>query len=90
MAPGQDGHRQVVNYFGEDFLLKGGKINLRKLWKFLGDDENKIRIFHFMMEPVFLTFLQYNLDKNPDKSFLVLLPRMVNKKNIQRFDSIIG
>jgi dephospho-CoA kinase len=90
MEPGQEGYRQVLNFFGEEYLLKSGKINLNKLRKFISDNEHKIRIFHFMMEPVFLNLLQELSDRDSEKSFLVIMPRLVSPKNISRFDSVIS
>ena len=34
-GPGQEGYRQIVNYFGDDFVKKNGELNMKKLEKFI-------------------------------------------------------
>jgi dephospho-CoA kinase len=88
LAPEQEGYRQVVNYFGEDFRLKGGKLNIRKLERFVNEDIHKKKIFQVLMEPVFYNFLQSELDAFAEDSFAVFIPEPVQQKLLQRFTAV--
>jgi len=59
---GEEGHRQIVNYFGEEFLKKNGELNVKKLWKFVYSDQHKLRILDFLLEPLMLNRMQEKVD----------------------------
>lgn len=60
--PGEEGYRQIINYFGEEFVRKNGQLNLRKLWKFLYTDLHKLRIWDFLMQPLIIDRCQKMID----------------------------
>lgn len=62
---GNEGHRQIVNYFGEQFLKKNGELNEKKLWKFVYSDQHKLRILDFLLEPLMLNRVQEMIDEFP-------------------------
>jgi dephospho-CoA kinase len=62
--PGEEGYRQIVNYFGEEFLLKSGKINQRKLWKFVYSDLHKLKILDFLLQPLLIDRCQKLIDSS--------------------------
>jgi len=62
---GGEGHRQISNYFGGDFLRKSGELNVNKLWKFVYSDHHKLRILDFLLEPLMLNLVQQLVDSFP-------------------------
>jgi dephospho-CoA kinase len=89
IEPGEEGYRQIINYFGEEFLKADLRINTRKLWRFIGVDIHKKRIFHLLMEPIFFNYLQTLSDAKMDMKIMVILPELQNKKYEQRFKTIV-
>ncbi len=71
MRPGEEGFRQVVNYFGEEFLTKTGKLNLRKLLKFVSANHMKWRIFRNVVNPVVKNEIQKVLDASDSEKFIL-------------------
>lgn len=59
---GGGGHRQIVNYFGEEYLKKNGELNVKKIWKFVYSDPNKLRILDFLLEPLMRSSVQEKAD----------------------------
>lgn len=88
LKSGDEGHRQIMNYFGEEYLYKDGRVNLNKLWKFIYQDFHKLKIFNFLMEPLLFNQIQKKLDGTSKQFCLVLLPGLVEINNYQRFDEI--
>lgn len=78
-VPGAEGYRQIVNYFGEDFLLKSGKLNQRKLWKFVYSDLNKLKILNFVLQPLLINAVQNKIDASEAGVFVVELEYFIGK-----------
>ncbi|MGL5830670.1 MAG: dephospho-CoA kinase [Candidatus Altimarinota bacterium] len=60
--PGNEGYRQIINFFGEEFLDNKGFIKLVKLFEFLYNDHNKLKIFNFSLYPIITNDVQKFLD----------------------------
>lgn len=50
--PEGEGYKKIYNFFGDDFLLKSGKLNRRKLAKFVFGDVNKLKILNGLIHPI--------------------------------------
>lgn len=88
MEPNQEGYRQVINYFGEEFLYKDGWLNLNKLWKFIYGDFHKLRIFEFLMEPLLVNELHKREKSSGRRGFLVFLPGLVDQNLYEKFGNV--
>ena len=62
MVPGEEGHRQIINFFGDEFLLKSGRLNQKKLWKYVYTDWHKLKILDFILQPLLIDRFQKLLD----------------------------
>lgn len=60
---GNEGYRQIINYFGDEYLKKNGELNVKKLWKFVYSDQHKLRILDFLLEPLMLNRVQEMVDE---------------------------
>ena len=49
---GNEGYRQIKNYFGDDFFLKSGKLNRKKLDKFVNSNKHKLKILYYLLDPI--------------------------------------
>lgn len=85
--PGRDGHRKVIQYFGEQFLKKDGQIDRVKLGRFVFTDENKLKILNHIIHPLVTSEIQKQLDR-AKQTFIVIeasyfeskqLGKLVNK-----------
>lgn len=89
LQPGQEGYRQIVNFFGEQFLRKNGQINFRKLWKFVYQDHHKLRIFNYLMEPLLFNELQKIKDFSKKSALIIFLPGLVDLQAYKNFNNIL-
>jgi dephospho-CoA kinase len=89
LVSGGEGYRQIVNYFGEEFLTKGSEINQRKLWKFVYQDHHKLRIFNFLLEPLLLNELQKIKDISTKEALVVFMPGLVDLSAYGNFKNIL-
>jgi dephospho-CoA kinase len=88
MNPDGEGHRQILNFFGEEFLAKSGYLNVNKLWKFVYQDHHKLRILCFLLEPLLFNQLQKLEDLISKKAIVVFLPGLVGLNAYDNFDDI--
>ena len=86
---GQEGCRQVGNYFGEEFLNKDGSLRIKKLWKFVMSDFHKLRIFYHVVEQILLNRLQNLKDSTACERIVVLMPGLLNTAALNKFDQLI-
>lgn len=89
LEPGEEGYRQVINYFGEEFLYKDGWLNLAKFWKFVYQDYHKLRIFEFLMEPLLFNQLHKREKASGRHGGLIFLPGLVDLALYKTFNSVI-
>lgn len=89
LASGEEGYRQVINFFGEEFLLKNGKLNIKKLRKFVYGNFHKLRIFQFLMEPLLFNHLQKKLDESEKSVCIVTLPGLVEWGGVRQFEKLL-
>lgn len=71
LRPGNEGYRQIINFFGQDFIDGKGFLKLVKLFEFLYKDANKLKIFNFSIYPVITNDVQKFLDENPGKNVVI-------------------
>ena len=88
MEPGEEGYRQVINYFGEEFLYKDGWLNLTKFWRFIHQDFHKLKIFDFLMEPLLFNQLQKREKSSNRKGGIILMPGLVELSLYEKFSQI--
>lgn len=86
---GQEGCRQIGNYFGEEYLKKDGALRSKKLWKFVMSDFHKLRIFYHVVEPILLNQLQNLKDSTSCEKIVVLMPGLLNTTILNKFDHLI-
>jgi len=89
LKTGDEGHRQILNYFGEEFLYKDGRVNLNKLWKFVYLDFHKLKILNFLLESILFNQLQKRLDGSAKKACIVLLPGLAGIEHYTKFNNAI-
>jgi len=81
------GQRKILDFFGDEFLLKNGSVNRAKLKKAVFCDAKKLRILNSLIHPLVFTKIVEILDKTDalkialeaayfDKSFL---GKLINK-----------
>jgi len=46
-----EGYKKIKNFFGDEFIKKDGKINRKKLRKFVFSDVNKLKILNGLIHP---------------------------------------
>jgi dephospho-CoA kinase len=71
LRPGHEGYRQIINFFGQDFVDGKGFLKLVKLFEFLYKDANKLKIFNFSIYPVITNDVQKFLDENQGKNIVI-------------------
>ena len=87
--PQQEGWRKIVNYFGNQYLLKSGAINRKKLGKFVFNDQNKLKILNFLIHPLVTNQIQKILDKTKEK-YIAIEATYFEKKGLLKFvDKVI-
>lgn len=82
--PGRDGHRKIVNFFGEEFLKKDGQIDRAKLGKFVFSDPNKLKILNHTIHPLVTNEIQKKLDAAGDR-FVVIEASYFEPQQLGRF-----
>ncbi len=82
--PLQEGHRKLVNYFGERFLRKDGQVDRAKLGKFVFNDVNKLKILNNLMHPLVANEVQKRLDASHEK-VVVIEASYFEEKYLGRF-----
>ncbi len=85
---GQEGCRQIGNYFGEEYLKKDGSLRAKKLWKFVMSDFHKLRIFYHVVEPILLNQLQNLKDSTTYEKIIVLMPGLLNTTILNKLDLV--
>lgn len=69
--PGNEGYRQIINFFGRDFVDAKGFLKMNKLFEFLYDDPNKLKIFNFSLYPVITNEVQKFLDEHAEENIVI-------------------
>lgn len=69
--PGREAYRQIHNFFGEEFFDKKGQLKLKKLWKFVYENQNKLKILYFLLDPLLMDSVAKVIDANKHKKILV-------------------
>lgn len=69
--PGREAYRQILNFFGEEFFDKKGQLKLKKLWKFVYENQNKLKILYFLLDPLLMDSVAKVIDANKHKKILV-------------------
>ncbi len=88
LAFGQEGYRQVWNYFGEEFFDKKGHLKKAKFWRFVYQDYHKLKILYFLMEPLLLNQLQKFKDSVTVPTIIVFAPGLVDNKSYDGLGNI--
>lgn len=88
LAFGQEGYRQVWNYFGEEFFDKKGHLKKAKFWRFVYQDYHKLKILCFLMEPLLLNQLQKFKDSVTVPTIIVFAPGLVDNKSYDGLGNI--
>lgn len=89
LQPGSEGYRQFLNYFGDTFIGKDGRIKCNSLWRFLYKDFRKLRIFEFLMEPLVFNHLKNFEDATKKQGIIFVMPGFVNLNDYKKLDQII-
>jgi dephospho-CoA kinase len=69
--PGNEGYRQIINFFGKEFVDAKGFLKLNKLFEFLYEDPNKLKIFNFSIYPVITNDVQKFLDEHAEENIVI-------------------
>ncbi len=83
LKPRFEGYRQVLNYFGEQFLKQNRELNLIKFYNFIFSSHQKLRIYIFMISPILANEIVKFLDANKMKNILVI-SNFFDQKNFGR------
>lgn len=60
--PQKPGYLKIVDFFGKRFLTKSGKIDTKKLGKFVFNDPLKLRILNSLIHPLVASEIQKKID----------------------------
>jgi len=60
---GQPGQRKIVDFFGEEFLLKDGTVNRKKLGKIVFTDVKKLKILNALIHPLVFNEISKELSR---------------------------
>jgi dephospho-CoA kinase len=81
---GNEGYRQVRNYFGEEFLNSKGDLNRKKLAKFVFTDPKKLKILHYLIHPLVTNEVQKLIDA-ATQPVIVLEATYFEEKELLKF-----
>jgi len=81
---GNEGYRQVRNYFGEEFFTVKGELNRKKLAKFVFTDPKKLKILHYLIHPLVTNEVQKLLDAST-ACLVVLEATYFEEKELLKF-----
>ncbi len=79
--PGGEGYKKIYNFFGEEFILKCGNINRKKLAKFVFSDVNKLKILNGLIHPIVTRKIK-NLLRDSSSSFIVVEAVYLDYRNL--------
>lgn len=79
---GKDGHRKLLSFFGEDYFLKNGDLNRKKLAQAVFGDPKKLRILHDLIHPLVSNQIQKMIDQSSNK-IIVIEATYFEKKHLQ-------
>lgn len=71
LEPGGEAHRQVLNFFGEEFFDKKERLKKKKLWKFVFENQNKLKILYYLLDPLLMDAVTKEIDLNKDKNVVI-------------------
>lgn len=86
--PGQDGQKKIQCFFGDEYILKSGHLNRKKLGKIVFDDPKKLKILNTLIHPLVTAHVQKLIDK-ADNNFIVLEATYFEKKHLHQFISAL-
>ncbi len=79
---GEDGYRKILSFFGEEYFLKDGRLNRKKLAKTVFNDPKKLRILHDLIHPLVTNRIQQMVDREDARVF-VLEATYFEKKHLK-------
>lgn len=82
--PGKDGYLKIANFFGAEYLTKGGQVNRKKLAKFVFSDPNKLKILNNLIHPIVTNQVQKMIDGS-DSDLIVIEATYFDPKFLGKF-----
>ncbi|MCC7432065.1 dephospho-CoA kinase [Candidatus Peregrinibacteria bacterium] len=88
LEPGEEAHRQVLNFFGQEFFDKKEQVKKKKLWKFVFENQNKLKILYYLLDPLLMDAVTKEIDLNKDKKVVVFANSFLYEYWNQVFDKV--
>ncbi|MBN1494219.1 dephospho-CoA kinase [Candidatus Peregrinibacteria bacterium] len=79
---GRDGYRKINDFFGEEYILKSGKVNRKKLGRVVFTNTTKLQILEKLIHPLVYNEINKILDKNKSKFTFIEAVSLNEKKLI--------
>jgi dephospho-CoA kinase len=79
---GKDGYRKINDFFGEQYILKSGRVNRKKLGKDVFSNTAKLHILEKLIHPLVYNEINKILDKSVSKYVFVEAVTLDQKKLI--------
>jgi len=63
---GREGQRRIADFFGEEFILKNGNVNRKKLSRVVFGDRKKLKILNALIHPLVINEIRKFIDSCED------------------------
>ncbi len=68
---GGEGYKKIYNFFGDQFILKNGGINRRKLARFVFSDANKLKFLNNLIHPIVIRKIREMMNAVEDNDVII-------------------